>query len=110
MYKISILYPNRPNSHFDFNYYAKIHMPRSIELLSKHKGFRNVTVEKGVANASEKEVLEFIAMCNFVFDSIESFVEAFTPHADELQSDMQNYTDIEPVIQFNEILIAKYNL
>jgi hypothetical protein len=29
------------------------------------------------------------------------------PHAGELQGDMRNYTDIAPVIQFNEVLIAK---
>jgi len=29
------------------------------------------------------------------------------PHAAMLQSDMPNYTDIAPVIQFNEVLMSK---
>ena len=32
---------------------------------------------------------------------------AFVPHAAVLQGDMPNYTDIEPVIQFSEVLIAR---
>ena len=106
MKKISILYPNIQDSHFDFKYYVDIHMPRSIKLLSTHPNFRGVSVEKGVDNAIPGEV-PFIAMCHFLFDSVESFVEAFTPHAEELQSDMKNYTDIEPVIQYNEVLIDR---
>jgi len=45
-------------------------------------------------------------MCHFAFRSVDDFVAAFMPHAAELQGDMPNYTDIEPVIQFNEVLIA----
>ncbi len=29
------------------------------------------------------------------------------PNAEVLQGDMPNYTDIEPVIQFNEVLISR---
>jgi hypothetical protein len=29
------------------------------------------------------------------------------PHAAELQGDMPNYTDIAPLIQINEVLIAR---
>ena len=44
-------------------------------------------------------------MCHFMFDSIEDFLAAFMPNAEVLQGGMKNHTDIEPVIQFNEILI-----
>ena len=107
MKKISILYSNIPGSRFDFDYYTNTHMPQSIKLLSSHPGFKSVSVEKGIANAVPGTELPFIAMCHFLFDSVESFVEAFTPHAEELQGDMKNYTDIEPVIQFNDVLIEQ---
>jgi hypothetical protein len=32
---------------------------------------------------------------------------AFMPHAEVLQGDMPNYTDIEPVIQISEVLISE---
>jgi uncharacterized protein (TIGR02118 family) len=46
-------------------------------------------------------------MCHFLFDSIADFMTAFKPHAARLQGDMQNYTNIKPVIQFNEVLISR---
>jgi hypothetical protein len=32
---------------------------------------------------------------------------AFSPHAEELQGDIVNYTNIEPIIQINEVEITK---
>jgi uncharacterized protein (TIGR02118 family) len=46
-------------------------------------------------------------MCHFSFDSVESFMAAFVPHAAVLQGDIPNYTDVAPVIQFNEILMSQ---
>jgi hypothetical protein len=46
-------------------------------------------------------------MCHFLFDTVEDFLAAFMPNAQVLQGDMPNYTDIEPVIQFNEVLISR---
>ncbi len=42
MVRISILYPNSPGARFDWRYYVETHMPRSIDLLSAHPGFRGV--------------------------------------------------------------------
>jgi len=106
MIKISILYPNDKGSRFDLRYYVETHMPRSIALLSAHPGFKSVSVEHGLGGAMPGTNAAYIAMCHYQFDSIESFMAAFTPHAAELQGDMPNYTDIEPVIQFNEVLIS----
>jgi len=105
--KISILYPNRPGTRFDLRYYVETHMPRSIELLSAHPGFRSVSVERGIAGAEPGSQAAYVAMCHFGFESVEDFLAAFMPHAAELQGDMRNYTDVAPVIQINEVLIAK---
>lgn len=107
MVKVSILYPNVANGHFDFDYYTSKHMPRSIELLSKHVGFRGVTVERGIAGTEPNSPPKYIAGCFYAFDSVDSFVAAFMPHAEELQADMQHYTDIPAEIQFNDVLIEK---
>ena len=106
MIKVSILYPARTGARFDFAYYVQSHMPLSFRLLSAHPGFRGVTVERGVSAASADAAPAFVASCQYLFDSTEHFVEAFQPHAATLQGDMRNYTDIEPLIQFNEILIS----
>ncbi len=107
MIKISILYPNDKCSRFDLRYYIETHMPMSIELLSAHPGFRGVSVERGVGGGIPGTDAAYIAMCHFLFDSIENFMVAFTTNATVLQGDMPNYTDIEPVIQVNEVLISR---
>jgi uncharacterized protein (TIGR02118 family) len=107
MIKISILYPNNRGSRFDLSYYVETHMPMSIELLSTHPGFKGVSVEHGLAGVIPGTEATYIAMCHFLFDSVEDFVAAFTPHASVLQDDMLNYTNIKSVIQFNKVLISR---
>jgi len=107
MTRISILYPNTEGSRFDVRYYVETHMPMSIKLLSAHPGFRGVSVERALGGAVPGSKAPYVAMCHFLFTSIEDFVAAFGPNAATLQGDMPNYTDIEPVIQFNEVLISR---
>src|SRR4051812_21877482 len=107
MTKISILYPNSKGARFDMRYYVETHMPLSVGLLSAHPGFKGVSVERGVGGAEPGSDPAYLAMCHFSFDSIEQFLAAFMPHAARLQGDMPNYTDIKPVIQFNEIVFHR---
>lgn len=107
MIKISILYPNNKGSRFDLSYYINTHMPMSIGLLGAHPGFKGVSVEHGIAGGIPETEAAYIAMCHYLFDSAESFMAALTPHAAALQGDMPNYTNIEPVIQINEVLISR---
>ncbi len=105
MVKISIFYPN--TGKFDMAYYLNTHMPRSIELLNQGKGYRGVSVERGLGGATPGSAPPFVAMCHYLFDSAEDFMAAFMPHAVELQGDMSNYTDIETVIQVSEVVIVR---
>ncbi len=107
MVKISMLYPNKPGSKFEMNYYLNTHMPLSIECLSAHQGYRGVSVERGLAGGAPGSDPAYIAMCHYLFDSMEDFLAAFTAHAALLQGDMPNYTDITPVIQVSAVEIAR---
>lgn len=107
MVKISIFYPNTPGARFDMDYYIQLHMPMSIEKLSAGKGFRGVSVERGVGGEQPGSAPSYIAMCHYLFDSAEDFLAAFLPHAAVLQGDIPNYTDIPTVIQFSVVEIAK---
>jgi uncharacterized protein (TIGR02118 family) len=106
MIKISILYPNTPNSRFDLQYYIETHVPMAIECFETHPGFKGVSVERGLAGEPDKKPI-YIATCHFQFDSVEDFMTAFIPNRARLEGDMPNYTDIDPVIQFNEVLICQ---
>ncbi len=107
MIKISILYPNNKAARFDMRYYLDTHMPLAIELLSAHPGFKGVSVDRGLGGLISGVDATHVAMCHFLFDSTESFLEAFTPHATVLQGDIPNYTDIEPVIEINEVVLSR---
>lgn len=107
MVTISILYPNQAGACFDFKYYTEVHMPRSIELLSAHPGFRGVSVERGVGGAAPGAAPAYIALCHFRFASAEDFLAAFMPHAAELQGDIPNYTSVQALIQINEVLMQQ---
>ncbi|MBU1426657.1 MAG: EthD family reductase [Gammaproteobacteria bacterium] len=105
MIKISILYPN--SGRFDMDYYLNKHMPRSIDLLGKGKGYRGVSVERGLGGATPGSPPAHVAMCHYLFDTAEDFMAAFLPYAAELQGDMPNYTDIAPIIQVSEVAISR---
>jgi uncharacterized protein (TIGR02118 family) len=107
MVMISIMYPNRDGSKFDQEFYINTHMPMSIERLSMHAGFKGVSVVRGVGDGRPGSAPAFVAMCQYVFDSLEDFLAAFNPHAAFLQGDMANYTDIEPIIQISAVEIMR---
>ena len=107
MIKISILYPNNPGARFDIGYYVDTHMPLAIELLSAHPGFKGVSVERGIGGLISGAAAAHIAQCHFLFESKEDFMAAFTPNAAVLQADIPNYTNIEPVIEVNEVLLCR---
>jgi uncharacterized protein (TIGR02118 family) len=49
----------------------------------------------------------YAAIATFTFDSVEAFTAAVMPHYAELQGDIPNYTDIEPVVQIGDIRISE---
>ena len=56
---------------------------------------------------SPKLESSYVAMCHYYFDSLDDFMAAFGHNAEELQSDIANYTNIEPINQINEVKISK---
>lgn len=103
MVRVSVLYPNKPGSHFDANYYLSVHMPMATRLLGP--AIKVVTAEIGVAGEAPGEGAPFAAIAGFVCESAEVFMQAFAPVADQLQSDIPKYTDIEPVIQISNLTV-----
>ena len=80
---------------------------KSDRLLGKGKGYRGVSVERGLGGASPGSAPSYIAMCHYLFDTADDFMAAFMPHAAELQGDMPNYTDIDAIIQVSEVAISR---
>ena len=105
MMKLNIFYLEKEGSRFDQDYYLNVHMPMAIEKLGP--SLRGVSVEYGVSGVQPGTKRASIVMCNYTFDSAEAFLAAFLPHAQALQGDMTNFTDIEPIMQFSEIMMSQ---
>ena len=103
MIKVSILYPGSKETPFDMTYYLEQHMPLALSLLGNHQGYRGVTVAQGLDMGNPELELRYIVICEFLFDSGQAFMEAFTPHADTLEQDIANYTTSKPMVQFSEV-------
>ena len=101
MLSVTILYPRAPGARFDFDYYINVHMKRSAQLLGQH--MLAISVEKGLDPGAPWPPARFFAICRFVCESRETYEAAFLSHAEELQSDIVNYTDVTPIIQIGEI-------
>lgn len=101
MIKVSILYPSKPGSRFDVDYYVGIHMPMAVRLLGA--AVKQTSVEIGIGGEAPGLPAPFAAIVGFTCDSVEAFTAAFMPVVDQLQGDIPNYTDIVPVIQISEL-------
>lgn len=103
MVQLNILYPKSANATFDWDYYLNIHMPMSIKL--QGEALKGVSIAKGIEGI-EPAPVAYVAVTTMLFESVDAFLQAFTPHAEMLQGDMPNYTNIQAVIQFSEVMLG----
>ena len=104
MIKLSIFYPDGEDKTFDKDYYLNTHMPLSVKL--QGNAIKHVEVEFGFSGGMPETKPPYIAICNFWYDSFESFQSAFMPHAETLMNDIANYTNIQTIIQFSEVKMS----
>jgi uncharacterized protein (TIGR02118 family) len=104
MIKLSIFYPDKEGKKFDKDYYINTHMPLSIKL--QGEAVKHVEVEFGISSGMPGSKPLYVAICNFWYESFEAFQKAFMPHATTLMNDINNYTDIESIVQFSEVKMS----
>jgi uncharacterized protein (TIGR02118 family) len=101
MIKVTVMYPNNAESRFDIAYYCKTHIPMVQRLAGP--ALKGVAVEQGIAGATPGSAAPYLAVGQLQFDSVEAFQASFSPHAQEIMSDIPNYTNTQPVIQISEV-------
>ncbi len=101
--KVSVLYPNGEGKTFDMDYYCNKHFTMLNDLLGD--AILSSAVEKGLGGGAPGSEATYAAIGNLYFASIESFQNAFGPHAEQIMGDIPNYTNIEPTIQISEVMI-----
>lgn len=102
MIRLNILYPNTPGSRFDLDYYLGTHMPMSKRLLGE--ACKDITLERGIAGAEPGAQPAYVMSCHMLFDSIDDFMAIWAQVGEQLGGDIPNYTDVQPLIQFSEVL------
>ncbi len=45
-------------------------------------------------------------MCHLFCDSVDAFQSGFGPNVGEIMADVQNYTDISPVLMISEVVVG----
>jgi uncharacterized protein (TIGR02118 family) len=103
MVKVSVFYPNRPGNHFDMSYYCAKHIPMVQRLLGST--LKSVAVDEGIAGAIPSSAPTYLALGHLYFESVEAFVQAWGPRAQEIVADVPNYTNSEPIIQISTVKI-----
>jgi uncharacterized protein (TIGR02118 family) len=93
---VTILYPNTEGGTFDFDYYLAKHIPWSEELNGS-----KFDITKGIADVMGGEPT-YVCIAKLHVESVDKFVEVMTTHGQALIADMPNYTNIQPIIQFDE--------
>ncbi|MGS2740832.1 EthD family reductase [Sinomicrobium sp. M5D2P17] len=106
-YKVAILYPNGENKTFDMDYYEKKHMPMMAELLGDNLKFYEI--DKGIAGRTDGDKVSFVTMGYFYIDDVDEYNKVIAQNMDAIRSDIPKYTNIQPIIQINEIKQWKSN-
>ena len=97
MYWVTILYPNKEGAKFDYNYYVNKHIPMATMLFGQ-----GIQILKGVASPTGPP--PFLCVCRIPAKSLDEFAAKMSEQGSSLVADIPNYTNVEPVIQFEEVL------
>ena len=107
MFKVAILYPNAEDKTFDMDYYEKKHMPMVAGFLGKNLKFYEI--DKGIAGRTPNDKVPFVAIGYFYINDVAEYNKAIAQNRDAVISDFRNYTNIQPVVQINEIKQLGHN-
>jgi uncharacterized protein (TIGR02118 family) len=94
MIRLSVLYPSGEDARFDHDYYRDQHVP----LAKKTWGVDVAEIDRGINGP-------YVAAVHFQFPSEEALAQALGSEGTAaVQSDVANYTNIEPLIQVSEVV------
>ena len=103
MIKVSVIYPNKPGTRFDHDYYRTKHLP----LIKSRMGaaLKYYAIDKGLADKDGRPLGAYVAMCHLLCDSVDAYQSSFGPHAQEIRVDIANFTDVVSILQTSEVVV-----
>ena len=103
MIKVSVIYPGSSSVRFDHQYYRTKHLP--LIKRSMGAGLKYYAIDKGLSGGTAESPATYVAACHLMCDSIEAYQSSFGPHAKEIRGDIQNFTDVTPIVQISEVVV-----
>ena len=61
-------------------------------------------IDKGLAGAAPGSSATFVVICYLYFDNVAAYQNAMAVNSGKILPDIQNYTNIQPVVQISEVL------
>lgn len=101
MYCVTVLYPNQPDAHFDFDYYRDRHIPMMLRLLGDN--VQRLELRRGLQSV-DGGTAPYLCLLNTHIRSVEAFTQVMTEQADRVLGDIPNYTNLQPLIQVDQLL------
>ena len=98
---VTIIYPHKPGAKFNFDYYIHTHLPKTQKLFGD-----KIEVRKGICSPFGAPPAFVCLTRIWITASIEEFMTIMKTKGHGLIQDIPNYTDIEPTIQFDEVLVS----
>ena len=104
MIRVSVLYPSKEGSKFDWDYYTTTHM----DLVRNRLGSALVKdeIDRGLGTVEPGAPAPFQVVGHMWFNSMDDMHGAFAQHGAELMGDIPNYTDLQPLFQISEIAVS----
>ena len=62
-------------------------------------------VQRGLGGPQPHSKPTYVALGHLYFDSVPAFEQAFGPHAQQIMADLSNFTNLNPTIQINEVVV-----
>ncbi len=102
MILVTVMYPAGSETKFDTGYYLKTHMPLVRERWTPH-GLKSAQVIRGKSKPDGSPP-DYQMMALLTFGSLDDFKSAGKAHGKEIFSDIPKFTDVQAVVQINDIV------
>jgi uncharacterized protein (TIGR02118 family) len=104
MITVNVLYKNTDALKFNMNYYLNTHIPLISKLLGT--ALKGVVVQHGISGGAPGSKPDFQVITQLKFDSVDSYLAAFGPHAPAVMGDLPNFCNESPTIQVSDVRLG----
>ena len=104
MVRLTVLYPAKDGEAFNYDYYFNNHHKLLVSRW-KPEGLVSCEFDKGVSDPAGGKA-PYLAIAYLKFTSVDDLQKALAKHGAEIIGDVRNYTNIEAIMQVNEVMAS----